>query len=124
MARWGAIFGGFGGDRDGGNILEIIVLAIVAPIMAMIIQMAISRSREFIADETGAKILGNGSGLASALEKLETGIKHTPLRPQGTTEATAHLFIENPFRGRGLWKIFSTHPPTKERCKRLRSMNF
>ena len=120
MARWGAMFGGFGGDRDrGGGMIELLVLAIVAPIMALIIQMAISRSREFLADATGAKLVRDGSGLASALQKLEIGIKHAPLKPQGTTEATAHLFIENPFRGSGFFKIFSTHPSTKERIKRL-----
>lgn len=124
MARWGAIFGGFGRDRNSGGIIELLVLAIVAPVMALIIQMAISRSREFLADESGARLLKDGSGLASALEKLEVGIKHAPLRPQGTTEATAHLFIENPFRGSGIFKIFSTHPSTSKRTKRLRSLRF
>lgn len=124
MARWGAIFGGFGGNRDRGNILELLALAIIAPLMALIIQMAISRSREFLADETGAKFLHDGSGLASALEKLEKGIQHKPLRPMGTTEATAHLFIENPFKGSGMFKMFSTHPNTKDRVQRLRLMKF
>ncbi|MFC1686756.1 zinc metalloprotease HtpX [Nanoarchaeota archaeon] len=124
MARWAAIFGGVGGDRDNGGILEFLILAIVAPIAAMIIRLAISRSREYLADESGAKLLHDGSGLASALEKLQTGIKHAPLKPMGTTESTAHLFIENPFRGKGLFTIFSTHPPTTERTKRLRSMRF
>ncbi len=125
MARWAAIFGGFGGNRDrGGGVLELLVLAIVAPITAMIIRSAISRSREYLADESGAKLLKDGSGLASALEKLEVGIKHAPLRPMGTTESTAHLFIENPFRGKGLFTIFSTHPQTAERTKRLRALRF
>jgi len=126
MARWAAIFGGFSGrDNDsGGGIIELLVLAIVAPIMAMIIQLAISRSREFLADETGAKFLHDASGLASALEKLHLGIKHAPLKAQGTTEATAHMFIANPFRGKGLLKIFSTHPPMEKRVKKLRALKF
>ena len=124
MARWSAIFGGFGGRDGDNNIMELLVLAVVAPIMALIIQMAISRSREYLADESGARILKDSSGLALALEKLEAGIKHSPLKPQGTTEATSHMFIENPFRGKGLWKIFSTHPSTAERTKRLRALMF
>jgi len=126
MARWAAIFGGFGGrDRRGGGGLELIVLAILTPILAAIIQMAISRSREFLADESGAKILHNGYGLASALEKLENSTNKISLRPNSQTQTTAHLFITNPFRGRGgFLKIFSTHPLTKERVKRLRAMNF
>jgi len=125
MARWGAIFGGFGGrDNDSGGIIELLVLAIVAPLMAVIIQLAISRSREYHADETGARFIRDASGLASALEKLKQGIKRAPLKAQGTTEATSHLFIESPFRGGGLLKIFSTHPPTEERVKRLRALKF
>ncbi len=123
MARWSAIFGGFGGDRDKGNIVELLLLAILAPILALIIQLAISRSREFVADESGAMLIKDPFSLASALEKIEKGVSHAPLKAQGTTEATAHLFIANPFRGFGLWKLLSTHPDTKERCKRLRSMN-
>ena len=92
--------------------------------MAMVIQFAISRSREYLADEKGAKFLKDGSGLAAALEKLEKGISQAPLRPHGATESTAHLFIENPFRGKGFFKLFSTHPSTESRCKRLRSMTF
>tara|TARA_Y100000310_G_scaffold89923_1_gene87126 strand:- start:78809 stop:79666 length:858 start_codon:yes stop_codon:yes gene_type:complete len=122
MARWAAIFGMGGRDDRGGGILELIALAIIAPIMAMIIQFAISRSREFLADETGAKLIKDPFSLASALEKIEQGVKHAPLRRQGTTEATAHLFIENPFRGRSMFNMFSTHPTTSARCKRLRSM--
>ncbi len=120
MARWAAIFGGFGSrDNDrGGNILELLVLAIVAPLVATILQLAISRSREFLADETGAKALHTGQGLARALEKLEAGVKHRPMR-QGNP-ATASLFIVNPFTARTLMTLFSTHPPTSERVKRLR----
>lgn len=124
MARWGAIFGGFGGgNRRGGGGLELIILAILTPILAMIIRLAISRSREFLADESGAKLIHNGYSLASALEKLEKGAQHMPLRPTSATETTAHMMIVNPFRGRGMIKLFTTHPPVKERVKRLRSMN-
>jgi len=122
MARWGALFGGFGGRDRRGSGLELLVLAIITPILAMIIQLAISRSREYLADESAAKTLHSGLGLASALEKLESGVKHNPLRRMSTTQTTAHLFIVNPFRGSGLIKLFMTHPPIKERVKRLRSM--
>ncbi len=122
MARWSAIFGGFGGDRDRGNLLELLVLAIVAPLMAMIIQLAISRSREYLADETGAKLIRDPFSLASALEKIEKNVSHNPFRRMGTTDATAHMFISSPFKGRSLLNLFSTHPATAERCKKLRAM--
>ena len=123
MARWGAIFGGFGGNREGNNnIVELIVLAIIAPIMALIIQMAISRSREFLADETGAKLVRDPFSLASALEKIHKNVNHHPLKKMGTTEATAHLFISNPFKGKSFLNMFSTHPQMEERVKRLRNM--
>lgn len=125
MARWGAIFGGFGGrDRDGGRGLELLALAILTPILATIIRLAISRSREYLADESGAKILHSGLGLASALEKLEHSTKHISLRPTSQAQATAHMFISNPFRGHGMFKLFMTHPPSKTRIQRLRSMAF
>ncbi len=125
MARWGAIFGGFGGrDRDGGSIIELIVLAILTPILATIIRLAISRSREYLADESGAKLLHNGYGLANALEKLEKSTQHISLRPTSQAQATAHMFITNPFRGKSFLHLFLTHPPTESRIKRLRSMNF
>ena len=108
MARWAAIFGGFGRSRDGGNIIELIVLAIIAPIMAMIIQFAISRSREFLADSTGAKMINDPFSLASALEKIHNNVHHHPLKKMGTTEATAHLFIANPFKGKSFLKLFSS----------------
>ena len=88
----------------------------------MIIQMAISRSREFLADESAAKTLHNGQSLASALEKLESSVKHHPLRVGSNTQATAHMFIVNPFRGGGFVKLFMTHPPVHERVKKLKGM--
>ena len=120
MARWGAMFGGFGGDRDGENIFGMLALAILTPIIAIIIQLAISRSREYLADETGASFIHNPKALASALHKLETGIKHDPLRFGNKT--TSSLFIANPFSAKGLFALFSTHPPMKERIRRLNRM--
>ena len=123
IARWGTMFGGMSGDNDNNNnMLELIVLAIIAPIMALIIQMAISRSREFLADETGAKLIKDPFSLASALEKINQNVKHNPLKPLGVTEATAHLFISNPFKGKSFLNLFSTHPSMEERCNKLRSM--
>lgn len=124
MARWAAIFGGFGGRDNDSNGLELLVLAILTPILAAIIQMAISRSREFLADESGARILHSGLGLASALEKLEKAKDKLSLRPNSQTETTAHLFITNPFKGGGVFKLFMTHPDTKTRVQKLRSMSF
>ncbi len=119
MAQWSAIFGSR--DEEGkGNFLSLIILAILTPIIAMIIQLAISRSREYLADETGARTIKNPSGLASALEKLEGEASRKPMRMG--TEATASLFIVNPLRGGGLLALLSTHPPLKERVRRLRAM--
>ncbi len=124
IARWGAIFGGFGGkdNERGGGLIEILVLSIIAPLMAMIIQMAISRSREYLADETGAKLVKDPEALARALEKIEKNVAHYPFQAVGTTNATAHLFIHNPFKGKSMLNLFSTHPATEARCQRLRSM--
>ena len=123
MARWAAIFGGFGGrNRDSGNIISLLLLAIVTPLIAMIIQLAISRSREYLADSTGAKIIQNSNGLASALEKLENNVKTHPMRLGN--QATAHLFITNPFRGGAMMALLSTHPPMNIRIQRLKSMKF
>ena len=121
IARFGAIFGG-GNDREGnmGNLLSVLVLAILAPIIAMIVQLAISRSREYLADSTGAKIIKDPRALADALEKLEKGVKLNPLK--NGPQAASHLFIINPFSGRSVLNLFSTHPPLAERVKRLRSM--
>jgi heat shock protein HtpX len=119
------MFGGLGGrDRDGGSVIELLALAILTPLLATIIRLAISRSREYLADESGAKIVHSGLGLASALEKLEQSTKRISLRPTSQSQATAHMFISNPFRGRGMFKLFMTHPPTSERVKRLKSGSF
>ncbi|MBP8644951.1 MAG: zinc metalloprotease HtpX [Syntrophobacteraceae bacterium] len=123
MARWGAIFGGFrGGDdeNEGGGIVGFLVMAIVAPIAAMLIQMAISRSREYLADETGARLCRRPEALARALEKLSIASRQIPM--ENAKPAAAHLFIVNPLSGRSLANLFSTHPPIEERIRRLRSM--
>ena len=118
-ARFATIFGGGqGGDRRGGG-LELLAMAIVAPIAAMLIQMGISRSREFLADAGGARYSGNPRGLASALQKLQDYSKR---RPMNASPTTAHMFIISPLVGGGLAKLFSTHPPTAERIKRLQAM--
>jgi heat shock protein HtpX len=125
MAQWAMIFGG-NRDRDeegGGNIFGLIVMMIVAPIAAMLIQMAVSRSREYGADEGGAKVTGDPLALASALRKLEMGAQNIPLEANNATaNATAHMFIVNPLTGRGLASLFSTHPPMEERIARLEAM--
>ena len=119
FARWGAIFGGFGGD-DRNNIFELIAMAIIAPVAAMLIQMGISRSREYLADETAARITRNPDGLASALDKISSYSQKSPV--SGGNDATAHLFIINPFSKKGLATLFSTHPPVEDRVRRLKSM--
>lgn len=124
MAQWAAIFGGNRDDNRGSG-LELLILAILTPIIATIIRLAISRSREYLADESAAKILHDGEGLAKALEKLDTDIKRKPMLVNSSTETTAHLFISNPFgKTNGFIKFFLTHPPTHDRVKRLRSRNF
>ena len=120
MAQFAAIFGG-GRDRGRGNVFALLALAIVTPIMAAIIQLAISRSREYLADSSGAKTLKTGEPLARALEKLESSASRNPMRIGN--QATSSLFIVNPFRG-GMAGLFSTHPLIDERAKRLRSMKF
>lgn len=119
MARWATIFGGFGG-RDGeerGNPLAMLVAAIVAPLAALLVQMAISRSREYQADATGAALLGGGEGLASALEKLSSASR---VLPTEASPAASHVLIVSPLSGAGLRTLFSTHPPIEERVARLR----
>jgi heat shock protein HtpX len=125
MARWAALFGGYGRDDEGGGgVFGLIAMSILAPIAAMLIQFAISRSREYLADETGAKVSKNPLGLARALEKLSLAAKKIPLEASpATSQATAHMFIVNPLTGKSLMSLFSTHPPTEERIKRLRAMS-
>ena len=121
MAMWGAMMGGRHSDDDeGGGAFGAIAAMIVAPIAAMLIQMAISRSREFLADEAGAQFSGNPVYLANALRKLEASKQEIPM--QSGSPATAHLFIVNPFSGGGMAKLFSTHPSTEERIARLEAM--
>ncbi len=120
MAQWAMIFGGGRSDDDeGGGILSFLVMIIVAPIAAMLIQLAISRSREYLADEAGARIAGNPRHLASALRKLHAASQRIPLQ---ANPATAHMFIVSPLRGRGFTRLFSTHPPMEKRVARLESM--
>ncbi|UCG05087.1 MAG: zinc metalloprotease HtpX [Desulfobacterales bacterium] len=119
MARWFAIFGG--GSRDdnegGGGIIGLIAMSILAPFAAIIIQMAISRSREYLADATGAGFAGHPEGLARALEKLGQYSKRLPMN---ANPSTAHMFIVNPLSGRSMVSLFSTHPPLEQRIARLR----
>jgi heat shock protein HtpX len=125
MAQWAAIFGGGNRDREegGGNIFGLLFMMIVAPIAAMLIQMAVSRSREYLADEGGAKITGDPLSLASALRKLQMGVQNIPMEVNNATAtSTAHLFIVNPLSGRSLAGLFSTHPPMEERVARLEAM--
>lgn len=122
MAQWGAMFGGGGGrdDRDsGGGVIGLLAMAIVAPLAAMLVQMAISRSREYAADETGAKICGRPLSLANALRKLHKGVERRPLE---ANPATAHMFIVSPLSGRSFAHLFATHPPIEERIARLEQL--
>ncbi len=122
MLQWAAIFGG--GNRDeengGGGMLGSLAMAFIAPMAAMLIQMAVSRSREFLADETGAKISGRPLALADALEKLHLGVQAAPMKE--ASPATSHLFIVNPLAAGSMARLFSTHPPMAERIARLKAM--
>ncbi len=119
MAKWAAIFGVGRDDEDGGGFIELIIMSIVAPVAAMLIQMAISRSREYLADSTAAKLTGNPDGLSSALEKLGGYSKQIPM---DANPNTAHMFIANPLSGKSMMNLFSTHPPIEERVARLRRL--
>jgi len=119
MAQWAAFFGGRHSDDDGPSPIAMMLMAVVAPLAAMLVQLAVSRSREFQADATGARLAGRTSGLSKALEKLEMA-KHAV--PMDANPATAHMFIVNPLSGNTLMRLFSTHPPIEERIARLRSM--
>lgn len=121
MAQWAAIFGGSrDNDREGGSPMAAIAMMIVGPIAALIVQMAISRSREYLADEGGARLTGNPHFLSEALRKLNFASQRIPM---DASPATSHMFIVNPLSGGGLLKLFSTHPPIEERIARLEAMN-
>jgi len=121
MAQWAAMFGGGRSDDEerGGNPIALILMAVLAPIAALLVQLAVSRAREYQADATGARLAGRPWGLASALEKLQAAQQVAPL---AANPATAHLFIVNPLSGQSLMNLFSTHPPLEERIARLRAM--
>jgi len=121
MAQWAMIFGGRSSDEDegGGHPIAAIVMMIVGPIAAMLVQMAISRAREYGADETGARICGRPLALANALRKLQMGAQQIPM---DANPATSHMFIVNPLTGGGIARLFSTHPPIEERIARLEAM--
>lgn len=123
VVQWGMMFGGMrnsNNNNGGSNLIGVILMAILAPIAAMLIQLAISRSREYAADDSGARLCRKPIALASALNKLSTGVAIHPM--QGGSPATASLFIVNPFKG-GLAGLFSTHPPMEERIRRLRDLS-
>jgi heat shock protein HtpX len=122
MAMWGAMFGGRGDDDEGANPLALLLLAILAPMAAGLLQMALSRSREFEADRSGAELVGDGEPLARALLKLEQAARQIPM---DVAPAQAQKYIVNPLTGRkvNFSNLFTTHPPTEARVERLRSMN-
>jgi heat shock protein HtpX len=120
MAQWAMIFGGGGNDDEGpGNLVAMLGMMIIAPLAAAIIQMAISRSREFLADSSGAKICGHPVSLANALQRLGEYNKRLPMK---VNPATAQMYIVNPLTGGTMASLFSTHPPIQERIRRLREM--
>lgn len=126
MVRWAALFGGTG-NRDsgsGGNPIAALAMALVAPLIAMLIQLAVSRAREFEADRTGAIMCGDPLALARALEKIHTGVRRHPLAATPGREASAHLFIDNPFAAGGIVNLLSTHPPMEQRVARLEAMAY
>ncbi|PYN10480.1 MAG: zinc metalloprotease HtpX [Candidatus Rokuibacteriota bacterium] len=122
MMQWAAFFGGgrSSDDEEGGSPWAMLLLAILAPFAAMLVQLAVSRAREYQADASGARLAGRSSGLAKALEKLETAARAEPMP---ANPATAHLFIVNPLSGQTLMRLFSTHPPIEDRIRRLRAMH-
>jgi heat shock protein HtpX len=125
MLQWGAMLGGSRDNEEGGSgiagLVGSLAMAILAPFMAMLIQMAVSRSREYLADATGAEICGKPRALASALGKLQNASRQIPMHD--ATPATAHMFIVNPLTGGSMMNLFSTHPPMEERIARLQAMS-
>jgi len=119
MAQWAMIFGGGRDNEEGGNPIATLVMMIVAPLAASLIQMAISRSREYIADATGAEICGHPKALASALQKLSNANQQHPM---DVNPASAQMYIVNPLKGSSIANLFSTHPPMEERIRRLLAM--
>jgi len=122
LGRFAYIFGGYGGSRssrDGGGLIGVLIMSIVAPIAALIIQLAISRAREYAADQKGASFAGSPNGLSNALAKLESAAQHRRIQ---AAPSTAHLFIVNPLRGNVVATLFSTHPPVQKRIARLRKV--
>ncbi|MEL1135483.1 zinc metalloprotease HtpX [Desulfitobacterium sp. THU1] len=119
-AQWALMFGGLGGDDDeGGSSLAALPMIILGPIAAMLVQMGISRSREYLADSTGSEIAGNSYGLANALQKLERSAQAIPMN---VNPSASHMFIVNPLKAKRVANLFSTHPPIEERVKRLYDM--
>jgi heat shock protein HtpX len=123
MIMWFGIFGG-GSDEDRPNPFAMLAMALLAPFAAMFIQMAISRTREYDADEDGAKLTGDPLALASALRKLEVGVARAPLAPTPALQNSSHMMIANPFRPQDVSRFFSTHPPMTERIARLEQMAY
>ncbi len=122
MLLWGAMFGG-GRNREGGNVMVAVLASVVAAFAAVLLQMAISRSREFAADRSGAEYTHDPASLASALAKLHNGVQTRPMAQTAGTQATSSLYIVHPFRAEGgLSSLFSTHPPIEERIRRLRRL--
>ena len=122
IAQFGLFFGGGRDERGGGNPLAMLLMLFLGPLAAGVVQMAISRTREFDADEDGATLTGDPLALASALRKLELGTRRLPLPPERDLVNASHMMIANPFRGGGMAKMFSTHPPMGERIARLEAM--
>jgi heat shock protein HtpX len=122
MSLW---FGGMGRDRNNpyGGLIALAAF-LLAPIAAALIQAGVSRTREFQADATGAEVTHDPEALASALEKLHSGVQARPMEPTPMAQSTAHLYIVNPFRGGGVINLFSTHPPIEERVRRLRQLAY
>lgn len=124
ILMWTSIFGGGDEDSGVGNIFSLLAIIILAPLISIMIQMAISRSREYLADESGSHLLKNSKGLASGLRKLEMSAKQSHVKTNNSHAATSSLFIVNPFRGSFIFEMFSTHPPMDKRIKKLEEMKF